>query len=201
MRRARPPQLVLLDARLRGLDPVGLRHWARQTGDGAAGFVSRSYCYPFALVGWHEQPLGVDIERVGPCDDAFAELICTPEERETLAEATDRDRLLTSLWSSKEALAKLLGNPLQYRPRDLTSPSGWSEDPVGPLRAAPILLPDGYVGWVCWRASGTEAPGPRPPVRPQLARPGWGPHQGVVVESTHRWPSQRTAAVQLEPSQ
>jgi hypothetical protein len=201
VRTARLPRLVLLDARRRGLDPAGLRYWARQTGDGDAGFVSRSYCYPFALVGWHEQPLGVDIERIEPCDDAFAELICTPEEWATLAEATDRDRLLTSLWSSKEALAKLLGNPLHYRPRDLTSPGGWSEDPVGPLRASPIVLPDGYVGWVCWRASGNEAPGPRPPVRPQVARPGSGPQQGVVVESTHRWPSQRTVTVQREPSQ
>jgi hypothetical protein len=97
--------------------------------------------------------VGVDIERVGRCDDAFACSIQTPAERATGSPHGDRDRYLTSLWSSKEALAKALGEPLAYEPRRLEGPGAWPEGRSGPWRARALDLGAGYLGWVCWRAA------------------------------------------------
>ncbi len=111
--------------------------------------VSRSYSFPFALVGWHSQRIGVDIERVVACDDAFRRSICTVDE---LAEGPARDdEEIVSLWSSKEALAKALGDALRYDPRRLASPRAWPGGEAGPWRARRLAAPTGYCAWVCWR--------------------------------------------------
>jgi phosphopantetheinyl transferase len=112
----------------------------------AMGGASRSYCPPYALVAWHDGPVGVDIERVVPCDAAFAASIATPAER---VPRTDRE--IISLWSGKEALAKALGDAVDYDPRRLEAPAGWRDGSCGAWRAAALPVPDGYCGWVCWR--------------------------------------------------
>ena len=112
--------------------------------------MSRSYCHPFALVGWHTGPIGVDVERVVACPEEFGLSISTPAERTAGRWTTDDE--IVSLWSSKEALAKALGDALNYDPRRLESPAGWPDGISGPWRAATLRLPDGYCGWVCWRA-------------------------------------------------
>jgi hypothetical protein len=141
----------LLDARAAGLDEPGLRAWARaEAARGGAPRVSRSYSYPYALVAWHDEPVGVDIERIEACDAAFAESICTPRERAEIA----ADTYLTALWCSKEALAKALGDALRYDPRRLDSPMLWPGGRAGPWRAEPVAAPPGHTAWLCWRARG-----------------------------------------------
>jgi 4'-phosphopantetheinyl transferase superfamily len=151
----RTPLLRLLDARAAGgADETALRELARaasaRTG---APFTSRSYRFPFALVAAHSAAVGVDIERVEPCDVAFADSICTPAELSSArpSQAEDHDRYFTSLWSSKEALSKALGDALAYDPRRLEGPGAWPDGRSGPWRATPLDVPDGYVAWLCWK--------------------------------------------------
>jgi phosphopantetheinyl transferase len=144
------PRIALIDATLERLDDAELRTRARKLGAAVgAGKVSRSYCHPYALVGWHDGPIGVDIERVVACPREFGPAICTPAEAASERWTTDRD--LISLWSSKEALSKALGDALDYDPRRLDSPVGWSGGVCGPWRAASLPVPGGYSAWVCWR--------------------------------------------------
>ncbi len=152
------PEVWLLDARAADVDADGLRAWARaQTAPCGAAYVTRSYRHPYALVAWHDEPVGVDVERIAPCDGAFADLVCTPSERAGAARAADADAHLTALWSSKEALAKALGDALLYDPHRLESPLGWPGLRSGPWRAAPLAVAPGHVGWVTWRAAGATA--------------------------------------------
>ena len=146
------PALDLLDATEHGLGAAGLRWLAREWPEArAAAHSSRSYAFPYALVGWHSGRLGVDIERIVPCDERFARSICTAAEAEA-APGYD-DRQIISLWCSKEALAKALGDALRYDPRRLESPAAWPGGAAGPWRARPVAAPDGHVAWVCWRSA------------------------------------------------
>jgi len=152
-----PPTVRLLDARSADLDADGLRAWARQlTAESGAAHVARSYRFPFALVAWHGDAVGVDIERVETCGEAFADLICTASERARLPGIAHADGYLTSLWCSKEALTKALGDALSYDPRRLDSPMFWPDARSGPWRAIRLAPVAGHVGWLCWRAT----PGP-----------------------------------------
>ena len=144
------PQLALIDATREGLDEAALRTRARELGEAVgAGTVSRSYCHRYALLGWHSGPIGVDIERMCQCPEEFAQAICTPAEQASGRWATDRD--LVSLWSSKEALSKALGDALDYDPRRLESPASWPGGVCGGWRTATLPAPDGHCAWVCWR--------------------------------------------------
>ena len=147
------PEVWLIDARTIGLpDEAALREHARKrSADAGASFSSRSYRFPFALVAWHTFAVGVDIERIEPCDEAFADSIRTPAERAGGLPRDDPDRFFTSLWSSKEALSKALGDALEYDPRWLEGPGAWPEGRSGPWSAHPLELGPEHVGWVCWR--------------------------------------------------
>jgi hypothetical protein len=146
------PQVRLLDARVSGLDESGLAVTAQALSriEGTR-CVSRSYRFPLALVAWHAAAVGIDIERIAPWDDAFAESIRTPTERATGWPTQHGDRHLSSLWSSKEALAKALGDALQYDPRRLESPMVWPNGRCDPWRATTLAAAPGYVAWLCWR--------------------------------------------------
>jgi hypothetical protein len=147
------PQVRLFDARPAGLDERGLRVWARETTAAAgAAYVVRSYRYPYALVAWHSEPVGVDIERIAPCDAAFAELICTPEEKADPACSAAPDEYLTQLWCSKEALSKALGDALDYEPGRLESPMRWPDGQAGSWRATSLAVAPGHAAWLCWRS-------------------------------------------------
>lgn len=112
---------------------------------------SRSYRGPYALVAWCDGPVGVDIERVDPLARGFGESIATPAERRQLAGRLDADPVLVAdLWSGKEALAKALGDALDYDPRRLEAPLAWRDGAAGAWRAARLPVPGGYVGWLCW---------------------------------------------------
>jgi phosphopantetheinyl transferase len=147
------PTARLLDARSDGLDEPGLRTGARALTDAAgASCASRSYRYPYALVAWHDAPVGVDIERAEPFDPAFLESISTPSECAHSPDPRDPAAYTASLWASKEALAKALGDPVAYDPRRLESPMFWPAGCSGPWRAAPLPVPGGHNAWLCWRA-------------------------------------------------
>ncbi len=151
------PDVILLDALKAGVDERGLRAWARtQAASTGAAHTSRSYRYPYALVASHSEPVGVDIERVEPFDQAFLESIFTPSEQRVGVGDADPDRYLASLWSSKEALAKALGDAVRYDPRRLGSPIFWPEARSGPWRASTLQVPAGHVAWLCWRSTITQ---------------------------------------------
>ncbi len=137
------PRVILLDASslprsaAQAGQDAALRMRARSLSGGAGSpHCSRSYRAPLALLAFHDAPVGVDVERVSRCDDAFAESIQTPAER-SVPLPPARDRFLSSLWSSKEALSKALGDPLAYDPRRLEGPGAWPAGRSGPWRAAP----------------------------------------------------------------
>lgn len=149
---ARAPKVRVLDARVVGVDERGLRDWARRESTcSPVEHVARSYCYPYAIVAAHSDPVGVDIERVHAVDREFGESICTPAETRELPRTEDLDGFFTSLWCSKEALAKALGDARQYDPRRLESPGFWTDGGAGPWRAAEVPAPPGHVAWLCWR--------------------------------------------------
>ena len=63
---------------------------------------------PYALVAWHDGPVGVDIERVLAVRHALRRVDHDPGRARS--PALDDDREIISLWSGKEALAKALGD-------------------------------------------------------------------------------------------
>jgi hypothetical protein len=149
------PAIRLLDARAAGLDEAGLRAWARALCDASgAAYTARSYRYPYALLGWHGRRVGVDVERVERCDAYLATVICTPGERAD--RALRSDAALLSLWCSKEALAKALGDALAYDPARLEAPLRWPDGRCGPWRAVPLPAPPGHVAWLCWQAGDAD---------------------------------------------
>lgn len=150
---ARAPRVLLADARAVGIDEPALRAWARDRAAGAAAaYSSRSYRYPYALVAWHDEPVGVDIERIEPFDEDFLESICTPSERSLRLDPAEHDARVAALWCSKEALTKALGDAVRYDPRRVGSPIFWADGRSGPWRAAPLSAPSGHTAWLCWRS-------------------------------------------------
>lgn len=147
----RPPYALLW---VSGSDATDgqLRALARLRG-GATGaaHISRSYRAPFALVAWHEHPLGVDIEQVTATDRSFAESICTPAELTRFEPLLDDDAFVSSLWCGKEALAKALGDAVAYDPRRLDSPHVWDGGTCGEWRAWEFIPCPGHVAWLVWR--------------------------------------------------
>jgi 4'-phosphopantetheinyl transferase superfamily len=147
------PEVRLLDARAAGLDEPGLRDRARViSATVGAPYVSRSYRHPYALVSWHTGPVGIDLERVEPCDAAFARSICTPAETIEWATLEDASVYFSSLWCSKEALAKALGDALRYDARRLEAPMLWPAGRAGAWNAARLPMGPGHVAWLCWRS-------------------------------------------------
>ncbi|HEX2893617.1 MAG TPA: 4'-phosphopantetheinyl transferase superfamily protein [Marmoricola sp.] len=145
------PRCWLLDARERGWSDDELRSHARAWKPDGAPHVSRSYRFPFALVAGHHTSVGVDLERVERLDERFARAICTHEELGHLARLLEEPDGLSSLWSSKEAVSKALGDPLAYDPRLLAGPALWGSRGSAGWHAASVEVPDGHVGWLVWR--------------------------------------------------
>jgi hypothetical protein len=152
------PRVRLIDVRGSGVDQQGLRDAAwgltETLTSGGARHVSRSYRWPLALVAGWALAVGVDIERVETeADRAFADSICTPEERIELGARRFDPAVVASLWCGKEAVAKALGDALAYDPRRLGAPLLWPDGVSGRWHARPLEVSPGYVGWVCWLAA------------------------------------------------
>jgi hypothetical protein len=140
-----------------------LRALARAHPDAArAAYASRSYRAPLAIVAWHQHPVGVDLERVADADRQFGESICTPSELRLLGSRLGDAAFVTSLWASKEALAKALGDPLAYDPRRLESPVIWDGGVAGGWRAREFIPAPDHIAWLVWcEPDGEVAPGAR----------------------------------------
>jgi phosphopantetheinyl transferase len=100
--------------------------------------------------------VGVDLERIQPCDTAFADLICTTTERRDPACVTDPDHYLTSIWCSKEALAKALGDARRYEPSRIDSPLTWPYRAKSLWQTTELAVAPGFVAWLCWETSGAD---------------------------------------------
>lgn len=136
----RPLTLVITDE-----DPRRLRTRARAACDDCWAHWSRSYSGALALVaGWHLR-VGVDVERRDlPMettwsfdDEVFRSTMMTSAERTSSLAHNDVSvqRGATSLWCSKEALAKALGTPRQLDPARLEGPALWGKCARGVWRA------------------------------------------------------------------
>lgn len=107
----------------------------QQKGRGALEvFESRSYSSDYAVVVFASHRCGIDIELPTPSDPEWSlesplyQLAVLAKGEKDLVLATEyrNDKDLASvLWSSKEALAKALGNASAYEPTDLYSPITW----------------------------------------------------------------------------
>jgi 4'-phosphopantetheinyl transferase superfamily len=163
------PEVRLLDAGSAGAAEQVLRSSARRLSEEAgAPYASRSYRYPYALVAWHSAPVGIDIERVQALDPRFATSICTPAEEVEWTALPDPHAHFSSLWSSKEALAKALGDPVSYDPRRLGGPMFWPRGRAGRWEARSLRAADGHVAWLCWQSSATSRSQSFGPRRPEL---------------------------------
>ncbi|MAT60759.1 MAG: hypothetical protein CMH41_03735 [Micrococcales bacterium] len=112
---------------------------------------SRSYRFPFALFAVHSDSVGIDIEFVDPYDPVFAESICTPAEWSKSQTRPETSLEVADVWSSKEALAKALGDAVKYDPRRLPSLALTPDSATGAWHTARIDVPFGYTGWVVWK--------------------------------------------------
>jgi hypothetical protein len=139
-----------------------------------ARYRSRAYREPWALLAWHERRVGVDIEQVTSAEESFVRSICTREELRIFAPMLGDVTFVAALWSGKEALAKALGNAIDYDPQWLPSPLGWPRTPDAHApggrsevrhagnwcarRLARPEVPAGHVGWVVWERPGADQP-------------------------------------------
>jgi hypothetical protein len=149
--------LVLL---ITNADPTRLKARAREMCDDSWPFWSRSYSGVVALVaGWRHR-VGIDIEFLHRANEAtwsiddefFRSSIMSADEREKWRVATNADpwASATSVWCSKEALAKALGTPLQMDPARLTGPTAWPDASRGRWRATSLDVPARERHAVAW---------------------------------------------------
>ena len=135
-----PLMILINDA-----DSTSLRFRAREFCDDSWPHWSRSYSGVTALVaGWHHR-VGLDFEFLDRVNEPtwsiehgyFRSSMMTSEERETWSVGTTLDARAsaTSVWCSKEALAKALGTPQELNPARLTGPTTWSNAGRGCWRA------------------------------------------------------------------
>jgi len=145
----RAPVVRLLECSGGSTDDRDLRAAARSMATSATHmFVSRSYSFPMALVAMHDAQVGVDIELVTRWEPEQIESILSASERQRHVEADDR--WATSLWSSKEALAMALNEPVSYDPRRLESPLLWLDGSAGRWCAQRLTVANQYEAWLCW---------------------------------------------------
>ena len=107
----------------------------RQKGKGTEEiFESRSYSRDFAVEVFASSRCGIDLELPTPSDPEWSiesplyqlAVLAKGEKELVLATEYRNDTDLASvIWSSKEALAKALGDASSYEPTDLYSPITW----------------------------------------------------------------------------
>ena len=93
-------------------------------------------------------PVGCDVERIAPFDEAVARECLTDEELATVRRSSpgsDRDRAFIRLWVRKEAYVKAVGRGFDIEPKSVSVlagefPSGWC--------FRDFDFPDGYLGSV-----------------------------------------------------
>ena len=91
-------------------------------------------------------PVGCDVERIAPFDEAVARECLTDEELNRvrcLSSGFERDRAFIRLWVRKEAYVKAVGGGFGIEPKSLSALSG--KFPPG-WRFRDLDFPDGHLG-------------------------------------------------------
>lgn len=74
---------------------------------------SRSYCDDcFCLALENASEIGLDCEKIKPCDMTIAKYFFTPNECDYIDKAEDKDFAFTLIWTRKESYIKMLGTGL-----------------------------------------------------------------------------------------
>ena len=160
---AQPHDVRPLIAHLVDEDHDRLRWRARRACDERWPHWSRSYSGDHAVIaGWRGR-VGVDVETLDRpleptwslLDEGFRSSMMTAQERELdlAVDGPSARHAAVSLWSSKEALAKALGTPLEWDPARLGGPALWPSHEVGRWRARFLdesLLGVAGLAWVVY---------------------------------------------------
>lgn len=105
-----------------------------------------SHCRAGILAGIAKESIGVDIEAVRVFKESLTERICHPRELAAVKACAGKDRLLTRLWTAKEAYLKYTGQGIRADLRGLDM-SGILAD--GRLEKEGAFLRQWTVGSVC----------------------------------------------------
>ena len=122
----------------RGLDadslPVGENEFGKPAFDPELGVhFSLSHAGERVMAAVSDRPVGCDVERIAPFDEAVARECLTDEELARIERASpgsDRDRAFIRLWVRKEAYVKALGRGFSAEPKSVSVlagkfPPGW----------------------------------------------------------------------------
>ena len=102
-------------------------------------FASKSHSRGLTVVLQSNHPCGVDLESLDSeiepwlfADQRFQDFVLAPGEAQAIkaSKYAEHGFLATVVWSSKEALAKALGDARKYSPSRLRSPISWESEPV-----------------------------------------------------------------------
>lgn len=72
-------------------------------------YISISHCYPYALVGLSEEPIGVDAEKITNQYETVLKHFYRDDEKEFVQNHTDSASAFYELWSRKESYIKVHG--------------------------------------------------------------------------------------------
>jgi len=117
-----------------------------------------SHAEGFALLGVHNRPIGVDIEKIRPVSTGIAFRFLTEEDREFLSKTEEDEKIWLSaffrLWTAKESYGKAIGKGLRL-PLSMTK-IDWRanricdrDEEYGTFSFTHYLDLDGYVICIC----------------------------------------------------
>jgi 3-oxoacyl-(acyl-carrier-protein) synthase/phosphopantetheinyl transferase/malonyl CoA-acyl carrier protein transacylase len=109
--------------------------------------VAHSHGHGVAMV--DTVPVGIDIEKIEPRDEAVWRLALTDQERELARSQGDTDEWMTRFWVAKEACAKRRGSGLEAAPKQIQIDRVEGESlHVGEVWVDTSRTDDGYIiGW------------------------------------------------------
>ena len=102
-------------------------------------FFSRSYCANFSITVTNSKRCGIDMESISGTqpdwninNPLFQDSMLAPGELERIKQSSywEQPNLEQNIWSSKEALAKALGEAKNYQPNKIYSPLTWKTNPT-----------------------------------------------------------------------
>jgi len=76
-------------------------------------YFSLSHCKAGIAVAVDDKPIGIDMENIRHADDALIARTMNTDEQLQIAQADDRDRAFTRLWTQKEAVVKMQGTGIE----------------------------------------------------------------------------------------